>query len=149
MGLVVAPGNPKSIRSVSDLVRKDVRIVNREKGSGARQLLDRSLAAAGIPSRSIAGYDRVLRLHTDVARRVLECTADAAVAPLAVARLLGLEFVPLEIERYDLVVPKELVDENPGVQRLLDALSSRTVRRELDALGGYDTTHTGEIVGAR
>jgi molybdate-binding protein/DNA-binding XRE family transcriptional regulator len=147
MGLVVSPGNPKSIRAVEDLARRDVRVVNRERGSGARQLLDRRLAEAGISTRRVTGYDSVLRLHTEVARRVLEGAADAAVAPLAVARILGLEFVPLETERYDLVVPKELVDEHPGVQRLLDALTSRAVRRELDALGGYDTTHTGEVVG--
>lgn len=148
MGLLVSPGNPKSIRSVADLARKDVSVVNREKGSGARQLLDRRLTEAGIPSRKVAGYDSVHRLHTEVARRVLEGAADAAVAPLAVARILGLEFVQLETERYDLVVPKELIEEHPSVQRFLDALSSSAVRRELDALGGYDTTHTGEVVEA-
>ncbi len=146
MGLVVSPGNPKSIRSVEDLARKNVSVVNRERGSGARQLLDRRLSEAGIPSRRVTGYDSVLRLHTDVARRVLEGAADAAIAPLAVARLLGLEFIPIETERYDLIVPKELINEHPSVRRLLDALSSSAVRRELDALGGYDTTHTGEVV---
>jgi molybdate-binding protein len=149
MGLVVASGNRKSIRSSEDLARKHVRIVNRESGSGARQLLDRKLAEAGISPRGVSGYDRVLRLHTQVALEVLEGRADAAVAPLAVARLLGLDFVPLETERYDLVMPKQLADEHPSVQRLLEALSTRAVRRELDALGGYDTTHTGELVEAR
>ncbi len=149
MGLVVSSGNRKSIRSVADLTRKGTRIVNREKGSGARQLLDRRLAEAGISARAIAGYETVLRQHSEVARRVVDGAADAAVAPLAVARLLGLDFVPLETERYDLVIPKELVDEHPGVRRLLDALSTRAVRRELEALGGYDTTHTGEVVEAR
>ncbi len=148
MGLVVAPGNPRSIRSVADLVGRDVRIVNREKGSGARQLLDRKLAESGVPSRAVGGYDNVLRLHTEVARRVFEGGADAAIAPLAVARLLGLDFIPLEIERYDLVVPRDVAEEHPGVERLLDALSTSAVRRELDALGGYDTTHTGEVVAA-
>jgi molybdate-binding protein/DNA-binding XRE family transcriptional regulator len=149
MGLTVAPGNRKSIRSVEDLARKGVRIVNRERGSGARQLLDRRLAEAGLSGRELSGYDTVLRLHTEVGRRVLEGTADAGVTPLAVARLLGLDFIPLETERYDLVMPKELADEHPSVQRLLEALSTRAVRRELDALGGYDTTHTGELVEAR
>jgi molybdate-binding protein/DNA-binding XRE family transcriptional regulator len=149
MGLAVSSGNRKSIRSVEDLARKGVRIANRERGSGARQLLDRRLAQAGISAREVAGYDRIFRLHTEVARIVVEGSADAAVAPLAVARLLGLDFVPLETERYDLVVPKELADEHPSVQRLLEALSTRAVRRELDALGGYDTTHTGELVEAR
>ncbi len=145
MGLVVSPGNRKSIRSVADLARKGVRIANRERGSGARQLLDRRLAKEGIPAREIAGYDRECRLHSEVARSVLEGSADAAVAPLAVARLLGLGFVPLEIERYDLVVPGDLND-HPSVHRLLEALTTRSVRRELEALGGYDTAHTGEVV---
>jgi molybdate-binding protein len=149
MGLAVAPGNRKSIRSVEDLARKGIRIVNRERGSGARQLLDRRLAEAGLSGRELSGYDTVLRLHTEVGRRVLEGTADAGVTPLAVARLLGLDFIPLETERYDLVMPRELADEHPTVQRLLESLSTRTVRRELDALGGYDTTHTGELVEAR
>ena len=149
MGLAVALGNRKSIRSVEDLARKGVRIVNRERGSGARQLLDRRLAEAGLSGRELSGYDTVVRLHTEVGRRVLEGTADAGVTPLAVARLLGLDFIPLETERYDLVMPKELADGHPTVQRLLEILSTRTVRRELDALGGYDTTHTGELVEAR
>jgi molybdate-binding protein len=149
MGLVVAPGNRKKIRSAEDLGRKGVRIVNRERGSGARQLLDRRLAQAGISARELAGYHRVFGLHTEVAREVFEGRADAAVAPLAVARLLGLDFVPLETERYDLVMPKALAEQHPSVQRLLEALSTRAVRRELDALGGYDTTHTGELVAAR
>jgi molybdate-binding protein/DNA-binding XRE family transcriptional regulator len=148
MGLAVAAGNPRSIRSVADLARRGVRIVNREKGSGARQLLDRKLAESGIPSQAIGGYDSLLRLHTEVARRVLEGVADAGIVPLAVARILGLEFIPLETERYDLVVPRDFANEHPGVKRLLEALSTSVVRRELDALGGYDTTHTGEIVEA-
>jgi molybdate-binding protein/DNA-binding XRE family transcriptional regulator len=146
MGLLVARGNPRSVRSIADLARKDVRIVNREKGSGARQLLDRKLGEAGIRPAAVAGYDSVLRLHTEVGRQVVEGAADAAVAPRSVARLLGLDFVPLETERYDLVVERGLAGEHASVNRLLDALSTRTMRREIDALGGYDTTHTGEIV---
>ena len=146
MGLVVAPGNTKGIRSVGDLARPDVSIVNREAGSGARQLLDRKLLEEGIASRRVTGYRSVVRLHTEVARRVLEGGADAGIAPFAVSRLLGLGFIPLETERYDLVVPRDLIAVHPGIERLLDALASRPVRRELDALGGYDTSHTGEIV---
>jgi molybdate-binding protein len=146
MGLLVARGNPKSIRSVSDLARKDVSIVNREKGSGARGLLDRRLGEAGVRPSEVSGYDRVLRLHTEVGRRVVEGSADAAVAPRSVARLLGLDFIPLETERYDLVLDRALADDHASVNRLLDALSTRAMRREIDALGGYDTTHTGEIV---
>jgi molybdate-binding protein/DNA-binding XRE family transcriptional regulator len=146
MGLLVARGNPKSIRSIADLARKDVRIANREKGSGARGLLDRRLGEAGIRPNAVAGYDWVLRLHTEVGRRVAEGRADAAVAPRSVARLLGLDFIPLETERYDLVLERGLADNHASVNRLLDALSTRALRREIDALGGYDTTHTGEIV---
>ncbi|MGH9318845.1 MAG: substrate-binding domain-containing protein [Vicinamibacteria bacterium] len=146
VGLVVARGNPKAIRSVSDLARRDVRIANREKGSGARQLLDRKLEEEGVSPRKVQGYRTVHSTHQEVARRVLEGAADAAVAPLVMARLFGLGFVTLADERYDLVAPAELVAAHRGVQRLLDALTSRSVRRELEALGGYDTQHSGEIV---
>lgn len=146
VGLIVARGNPKRLRSVADLARPNVRVVNREKGSGARLLLDQKLVAEGVPARQLRGYRMELRSHAKVARRVSEGLADAAIAPLAVARYFGLDFVPLQSERYDLVIPTELVDASPGIARLLDAIVSLPVRRELEALGGYDTTHTGEIV---
>jgi molybdopterin molybdotransferase/putative molybdopterin biosynthesis protein len=145
-GLVVRAGNPKGIRGPADLARRDVRVVNREEGSGARLLLDQRLAAAGIPPARVRGYEDLVASHLDVGRRVAEGTADVGLAVEAIARLLGLAFVPLQTERYDLVIPSAFLAGHPGVARLLEALVSREVRAEIDALGGYSTKETGRVV---
>ena len=133
-GLLVKGGNPKSIRGTADLVRKDVRIVNREEGSGARLLLDQRLEAEGIEAASVRGYGDLVSSHLDVGRRVAEGSADVGVGVEAIARLLGLAFIPLQAERYDLVIPTAFVTDHPAVGRLLEALVSREVRAEIDAL---------------
>ena len=148
-GLVVKAGNPKGIRGPEDLARKDVHLVNREEGSGARLLLDQRLKAEGIKPATVRGYDDLVSSHLDVGRRVAEATADVGVAVEAIARLLGLGFVPLQTERYDLVIPTAFLTGHPGVGRLLEALVSREVRAEIDALGGYSTRDTGRVVEQR
>ncbi len=145
-GLLVKEGNPKAIRGPEDLVRKDVRLVNREEGSGARMLLDQRLRAEGIKVASVRGYRDVVLSHLDVGRRVAEGTADVGVGVEAIAGLLGLGFIPLQTERYDLVIPSVFLTGHPGVGRLLEALVSREVRAEIEALGGYSTRETGNVV---
>jgi molybdate-binding protein/DNA-binding XRE family transcriptional regulator len=145
-GLLVRAGNPKGIRGPADLARRDVRLVNREEGAGARLLLDQRLAAEGIEAARVRGYRDVVSSHLDVGRRVVEGGADVGVGVEAVARLLGLGFVPLQTERYDLVIPTVFVTGHPGVARLLEALVSREVRAEIDALGGYSTRETGRVI---
>ncbi len=142
-GLLLAPDNPKAIRSLADLVQPAIRIVNREPGSGARLVLDEHLRRAGIEGQVLAGYDRELRGHTAVAEAVASGLADAGPGPLPVARRYGLAFLPLLEERYDLVIPAELY-ETSAIQRLLEVASSASFRRELEA-GGYDTRLTGCI----
>jgi molybdate-binding protein len=145
-GLLVARGNPKSLRGVGDLARRGVTLVNRESGAGARLLLDEKLREAGVPKARVRGYDDVVGSHLEVGRRVAEGRADAGVGVEAIARLLGLGFVPVRTERYDLVIPQALLDSHPGVARLLDALVSREVRSEVESLGGYDTSETGRRI---
>jgi putative molybdopterin biosynthesis protein len=144
-GLVVAPGNPKSIRGVEDLARRDVTIVNREEGAGSRQLLDKRLAAAGIGARQVRGYNRLAHGHLPAALQVSVGQADCCLASRAAARAFGLDFLPLAVERYDLVFPRKFTDLS-GVQLLLDALNRSAVRRKLESLAGYDTSHTGELL---
>jgi len=145
-GLLVKGGNPKGIRGSADLARKDVRLVNREEGSGARMLLDQQLKAEGIRAASVRGYGDVVSSHLDVGRRVAEGAADVGVGVEAIAGLLGLGFIPLQTERYDLVIPSAFLTGHPGVGRLLEALVSREVRAEIEALGGYSTRETGRVV---
>ncbi len=145
-GLLVKPGNPKAIRGVADLARKDVRIVNREPGSGARLLLDQRLRAEGIETRRVRGYRNLVSSHLEVGRRVAETAVDAGIGVEPIARLLGLGFVQLQTERFDLVVPSGFLADHPGVSRLLEALVSREVRAEIEALGGYSVRETGKVV---
>ena len=145
-GLVVARGNPKRLRGVEHLAKKGVRLANREEGSGSRQLLDARLKAAGVAGKSVAGYsDAPAAGHLAAAWRVYAGLADCCVATASAARAFGLDFVALTRERYDLVVPLKHLEFAP-VQRLLETLSQAALRRELEALCGYDTRETGQRV---
>jgi len=142
-GIVAARGNPKNIRGVEDFARPDVAIVNREKGAGTRRLLDASLKAAGISFRKVRGYGYTAAGHLPAAWQVQSGAADCCIATRAAATVLGLHFIPLVSERYDLAVRRQHLDL-AGVQKLLDTLSRSSFRRELESLGGYDTKGAGE-----
>lgn len=144
-GLIVAGGNPQGIDGPADLARPDVAIVNREPGSGSRLLLDDSLARSGIAPETVRGYEREAATHLGVAETIAAGAADAGPGILAVARALGLDFIPLQEERYDLVVPTEHLRHEP-LQALIDVAMSAAYRRELEALGGYDSSHAGDVV---
>jgi len=147
-GLMVKKGNPKHLRSIEDLARKNIAIANRETGAGARLLLDQKLAAAGLTGRQVNGYQRVAGSHLEVARLIAEGRADAGIGTPAVAQLRGLGFIELQTERYDLVIPTPYVSLHRGVADLLDMMTSRTFRAEVEALGGYDMRETGKVQAA-
>src|SRR5215475_11504382 len=144
-GLVVAPANPKRIRKIEDLARKNVRFVNREPGSGSRALLDQLLQKAGMDAHHIQGYERVAHGHLAAAYCVVSREADVCLATRSAAKTFGLDFVPLHSERYDLVMRKRTADL-PAVKAFLDVLQRSTLRRKLEVLAGYDTSETGTLV---
>jgi putative molybdopterin biosynthesis protein len=144
-GLMVAPGNPKSIRTIKDLVRFEVRFINRQRGAGTRLLLDYLLTENGLDPSLVKGYDREEYTHMAVAVNVLSGTADVGLGILAAARALGLDFIPLTPERYDLVVP-ETTFQDPRFQTLLEVIRSAEFREAAMALGGYDLKDCGVIV---
>ena len=144
-GLLVRPGNPLGLRSAADLALPGVRLVNREAGSGSRQLLERALSRERVACRAVQGFDRVVTSHTQVAREVASSRADVGVSTASVAAMYGLGFVPLQQVRYDMAVPKAYLDE-PHVRELMSTLAHRRVRSQLEALGGYNTDLTGEVV---
>ncbi|HWI62039.1 MAG TPA: substrate-binding domain-containing protein [Symbiobacteriaceae bacterium] len=146
-GLLVQAGNPLGIQMVSDLARPGVTIINREAGAGSRQLLERSLHNAGVTQREVAGFDRVVGSHTGVAQAVAAGLAHAGVSTASVAHAFGLGFIPLQKVRYDMVIPKEYLEE-PPLRHLLTTLNHQRVRSQLEALGGYDTSQTGEIMAS-
>ena len=144
-GLILAAGNPRGIRKLEDLARKNVRFVNREPGSGSRGLLDKLLEKAGMDAQKLQGYDRIAFGHLAAAYCVLSRDADVCLATRSAAQTFGLDFIPLRSERYDLVMRKRTADL-PAVKAFLDVLQRATLRRKLEVLAGYDTTETGSLV---
>ncbi|GAA0554195.1 molybdate-binding protein/DNA-binding XRE family transcriptional regulator [Rhizomicrobium palustre] len=143
LGLVVARGNPKAVTSIADLKRKDITIVNREKGAAVRILLDAEIAKLGISPKAVKGYDRLTSGHLPAAMQIHSGAADAAIASKSAARVFGLGFVPLLRERYDLVLRKKNLDM-AEVQTLCETLGRASFRQELEAMGGYDTSPAGQ-----
>jgi putative molybdopterin biosynthesis protein len=148
-GLIVSKGNPKKIRCVADLGRRGIAMVNRETGSGARQLLDRQLKLEGIQPNKLNGYKDEVFSHLDIASRIKADLADVGIGIRAAAAIFGTDFVPLQRERYDLIIPRIHYDTLPGVKAMLDTIVSGSFRAELEALGGYDTGESGKLVDSR
>jgi molybdate-binding protein/DNA-binding XRE family transcriptional regulator len=148
-GFLVRSGNPKGIREAADLADPSVTVINREEGSGARLLLDQRLRAAGIISSHIRGYDSIAPSHFEVARAIAGQQADAGIGIRSAAQLFGLDFVPIQAARYDLVVPTPYLKSHPTLAGLFDTLVSRPFRNEIEALGGYDTRETGRMHSLR
>ncbi len=146
-GLMVAPGNPKSIKGLEDLTLDGVSFVNRQSGSGTRILLDWRLTQLAINPGSINGYEREEYTHMAVAVDVLSGSADVGMGIHAAAKALGLYFIPVTTERYDLVIPAVHYD-NPLVQGLLEVIATQEFKDQVMAMGGYDVRDTGRIIGS-
>ncbi len=144
-GLIVSQGNPKSIQGVEDLLREDIRMVNRPLGTGTRLLLDRELERTGIQPDRLAGYTREIGRHLDVGLEVLSGRADAGPAIRAVAGLLNLEFLPWRWERFDFLIPKERFFDR-GIQLFLGFLREAEFRALSEELAGYDLRLCGKMV---
>ncbi len=144
-GLIVPRGNPDGVTSLADLTKEGVSFVNRQRGSGTRLLLDYELKQAGIFPDDIRGYDRDEYTHTGVAAAVASGTASVGLGILAAARALDLDFAPLLRERYDLVIPKRYY-ESDLLAPLLAIIRGPEFQEQVAALGGYDTSQTGQVI---
>ena len=144
-GFMVQPGNPKNIQSVADLLSDDVTFINRQAGSGTRVLLDHELEKADLDPDAINGYDAEEYTHMAVAVSVLSSKADVGLGILAAARALGLDFVPVTEERYDLIIPKEFL-ELASIRKVLTIIETDEFKQAVDAKGGYSTRETGNRV---
>jgi putative molybdopterin biosynthesis protein len=145
LGLLLAPGNPLKLRALGDLARRQVRIINRQAGSGTRLYFDQALARLDINSQKLNGYETAVSTHVEVGLRVLRGEVDTGLATMTTARMLELDFIPLARERFDLVIPQEHFF-SPAVQTLLSLVGSREFRRRLEAMGGYDSSESGRII---
>ncbi len=144
-GLIVPRGNPKGITDLADLTRPDVAFINRQRGAGTRVLLDYRLRQLGINPRVIQGYERQEFTHLAVAAAVASGAADCGLGILAAARALNLDFVPLDHERYDLVIPAQFY-ESDVLAPLLEIVSDPAFAARVRALGGYETLQMGQVL---
>ena len=141
-GLLVAPENPRGLRGISDLVQPGIRFVNRQRGAGTRVLLDFHLEQAGIDPDRIDGYDHEVFTHTATAVAVSSGLADAGLGVRSAAVALGLDFIPVDREDYDLVLREDFA-ESPIGEALLSVLQGEEIRRAIDSVPGYETVSTG------
>ena len=144
-GLMVAGGNPLNIQKFSDIARGGVRYVNRQKGSGTRILTDYLCAREGLDPAAIYGYDREELTHTSVAAQIVSGSADVGMGIYSAAKLYGLDFIPICIEEYDLIIPDHAWD-TPMVRQLIATLKSDAFREKMLSLGGYTVDHPGEVL---
>lgn len=143
-GLMLAKGNPKNIRSITDLTMPGMRYVNRQKGSGTRILIDYLCKKENLDTSSIYGYDREEFTHTSVAAQIDSGTADAGMGIYSAAQLYQLDFLPVCMEQYDLLIPDSAWD-TPMVQKLLLVLKGEEFRQRLERLGGYQLEQPGRV----
>jgi molybdopterin molybdotransferase/putative molybdopterin biosynthesis protein len=146
-GLIVSKGNPKSVKNFEDLARGDVTFVNRQAGAGTRLLTDLHLRRLKIDPRNVKGYDHEEFTHMAVAAAVLSGAADTGLGVLSAAQALGLDFVPVAQERYDLAIPQAFYD-TPMLQALLSIIrSTKEFRDHIVSMGGYGVGEMGKVMG--
>ena len=146
-GFMVQKGNPKNITKFEDLERKDVRFVNRQRGSGTRLLLDYTLNKLKIDYKNIKGFYREEFTHLAVAAAVEAGDADAGLGVFSAANMMGLDFIPVCNEEYDLAIPEEYL-ELDIIKEFIETIKSEEFKAKLDELGGYDYSYTGTVIGA-
>jgi len=143
-GLMVMPGNEKNIAGLGDLVRTDISFINRQRGSGTRMLLDYQLGKYEIDATQIAGYEKEVGTHMAVAASIAAGTVDTGLGVQAAAVALGLDFIPVAEEQYDVLLNFSPDDER--LHAILDILQTAEFRSAVEALGGYDLRNAGKVL---
>jgi putative molybdopterin biosynthesis protein len=145
LGFLVAPRNPLGLRGFKDLTKKKVRFVNRQKGSGTRVLLDHHLEKLGILSSAIQGYENEVYTHFEVGISILAREADVGIATGSAAKLLGLSFLSITQESFDMILTQTTFFER-GIQAFMEILNSQDFRSRVEPLGSYDFKNSGKIL---
>ena len=145
LGFVVAAKNPLHLHAFEDLTQKRVRFVNRQKGSGTRVLLDHHLKRLRIMPSKINGYEKEVYTHFEVGLSILSKEADVGIATIAVSKLLGLPFIPITHESFDMILDQSTFFEK-GIQAFIEILNSQEFRNRVERLGSYDFKNSGKIL---
>jgi putative molybdopterin biosynthesis protein len=144
-GLILKRGNPKKINGLEDLIREDVHFINRQRGAGTRVLLDYKLGELNLDKSKIKGYDTEVFTHLAVSAAVKDSSIDVGLGIRASSNVFGLDFIPIAKERYDLVIPK-VYYELENIQKVIEIIRGEEFKKKVEALGGYDTSSTGEVI---
>jgi len=147
-GLIAARNNPLGLRGLNDLVRPDVRFVNRQAGSGTRMLLEMMLTDEGLAFDAINGFNSAEFTHSAVAAYIASGMADAGMGMRAASAQFKLDFIPLVRETYYFALRRDALD-GPAMQQLLGLMREPAYHRLVAALPGYDATGTGEVLSIR
>lgn len=143
-GFYVMEGNPKNIQDFSDLTRDDVRMINREKGSGIRIFIDEMCKKLDLDTDKLNGYEDIAASHMIAATNVLRGSADVAIGNEKVARQMdGIQFIPLKQESYDIVFRKKDL-KRKEFQDLLNIIRSEEFKKEAETMSGYDISEMGK-----
>jgi excisionase family DNA binding protein len=145
LGFIVASKNPLGIRGFEDLAQKEIRFINRQKGSGTRVLLDYYLKRVQLSASKIKGYEKEAYTHFEVGLSILSKEADVGIATIAISKLLGLSFIPITQERFDMILSKSTFFER-GIQAFIEVLNSEGFRNRVARLGNYDFKSSGKIL---
>ncbi len=143
-GIMVGKGNPKSIKSIADIARPDIRYVNRQKGSGTRILCDSLCAREGVDTSRVYGYDREEFTHTAVAALIAAGSADAGMGIYSAAKIYGLDLIPVCEEQYDILIP-DYAWGSELTEALLELLRSGEFAARLCEMGGYRVDTPGRV----
>ncbi len=145
-GLIVAPGNPKNISGFEDIVNHGFSFINRQKGAGTRLLTDKVIAQSGLDPNRISGYDHEEYTHMNIAAAVAGGSVDTGMGIRAAALALGLDFVPVAEERYDLIIPRFFLSDR-RIAAVLNLIRNDTLfKDEALALGGYNLRDCGSVM---
>ncbi|MGM0499369.1 MAG: molybdopterin biosynthesis protein [Bacillota bacterium] len=143
-GLYLKKGNPKNIEKINDLTQANINYINRQRGAGTRVLFDYLLSQNEIEANQISGYEKEEYTHIAAAAAVGRGSADAALGIRAAAEVMGVEFLPLAEEKYDLIIKEEDLDD-PRINKLIELISENEIKSEIEKLGGYNCQETGKI----
>lgn len=145
VGFLAALGNPLKLKDFNDLNRKGVHFINRQKGSGIRVLLDHHLKRLNISPSRIDGYEKEVYTHFEIGLSILSREADVGIGTVAVSNLLGLSFIPIIRENFDMILPQQIFFKK-GIQAFIETLNSKEFRARVERLGGYDFKDSGKVL---
>jgi len=145
LGFLVAPKNPFHVHGFENLTQKGIKFINRQKGSGTRVLLDHHLKRLQVNPSKISGYEKEVYTHFEVGLSILSKEADVGIATIAVSKLLGLPFIPITQESFDMILDQSTFFEK-GIQAFIEILNSQEFRNRVERLGSYDFKNSGKVL---